>query len=379
VDYNDDSDEAAFRAQLRAWLVVHAPSDVSASTDDKRRQNMADWHRKLYSGGWMGLSWPTEIGGRGLPLPYEAILNEEVGRVGAPSVPGVGFLGRAILDYGTDEQRRRHLPSLLNGETRWCQGFSEPDAGSDLANMSTQARRVDDHYVVNGQKIWTSGARWADRCLLLARTDPDETRHRGISCLVVNMHAKGVEVRPIVQISGDRDFAEVYFHDVLVPFEERIGEENRGWQLAMRTLAYERGLADTGVISRFLRVLHHLDQAKRDGRLRVDHELETRLARATMAVEVLRVHSLRSLSIRLHHGADGPEGSVDKLFLARTEQELHRLALDAVGASALMGEGDWLFDYLFSRAATIYGGSSQIQRNILAERALGMPVSRTQR
>ena len=378
MDFNDSQEEAEFRSELRSWLALNAVVDREATTDDERRNQMNEWHRLLYSGGWMGLSWPIEFGGRGLPLPYEAILNDEVGRIGAPAIPGVGFLGRAILDFGTEEQRRRFIPSLLSGETRWCQGFSEPDAGSDLANMRTRAIRVDDHYQVDGQKIWTSGARWADKCLLLARTDPQQRRHHGISCLVVDMRAEGVDVRPIVQISGDRDFAEVYFDGVMVPASDRIGEENRGWQLAMRTLSYERGLADTGVISRFLRVLHHLDKAQANGDLRTDMEFDTRLARIRATVEVLRAHSLRSLSRRMNEGADSPLGSVDKLFLSQTEQSLHRLALDAIGAPALYGdggEGDWLFDYLFSRAATIYGGSSQIQKNILAERALGLPVT----
>jgi alkylation response protein AidB-like acyl-CoA dehydrogenase len=377
MDFQDSAEEAAFRAELRAWLAEHAGTPAPATTDDERRNAMNDWHRRLYAGGWMGLSWPTEVGGRGLPLPYEAILNDEVGRIGAPAVPGVGFLGRAILDYGSDEQRTRYLPDLLSGQSRWCQGFSEPDAGSDLANMRTRAVREDDHYRVDGQKIWTSGARWADKCLLLVRTDPDQLRHRGISCLAVDMRAEGVEVRPILQISGDRDFAEVYFDSVLVPVADRIGEENRGWQLAMRTLTYERGLADTGQISRFLRVLHHLDEARREGRLRSDID-GARLARVRVAVEVLRVHSLRSLSRRVRDGADSPLGSIDKLFLSQTEQTLHRLALDLLGADALLedeGRGEWLFEYLFSRAATIYGGSAQIQKNILAERALGLPAA----
>jgi alkylation response protein AidB-like acyl-CoA dehydrogenase len=378
MDFEDSAEEAEFRRELRVWLQEHAGSQTPATSDDERRNGMNEWHRLLYSGGWMGLSWPKEVGGRGLPLPYEAILNDEVGRIGAPAVPGVGFLGRAILDYGSDEQRARLLPDLLSGTSRWCQGFSEPDAGSDLANMRTRAVRVGDAYRVDGQKIWTSGARWADKCLLLVRTDPDQPRHRGISCLVVDMRAEGVEVRPILQISGDRDFAEVYFDAVMVPVADRIGEENRGWQLAMRTLAYERGLADTGQISRFLRVLHHLGEARQDGRLRGGADLDIRLARAKVAVEVLRVHSLRSLSRRVKDGADSPLGSVDKLFLSQTEQTLHRLALDLVGSGALLGEqgqGEWLFEYLFSRAATIYGGSAQIQRNILAERALALPSS----
>jgi alkylation response protein AidB-like acyl-CoA dehydrogenase len=382
MDFNDSPEEAAFRAELRAWLDEHVGSAGPATNDDQRREQMAEWHRLLYSGGWMGLSWPEEVGGRGLALSYEAILNDEVGRAGAPPVPGVGFLGRAILDYGTGEQSRRLLPTLLSGDVRWCQGFSEPDAGSDLANMRTRAERFGDEYRVYGQKIWTSGARWADRCLLLARTDPGQSRHRGISCLVVDMHADGVEVRPIVQISGDRDFAEVYFDDVKVPVADRIGEENAGWQLAMRTLTYERGLADTGVVSRFLRVLHDLDDAAAEGRLRKEVEFDAQLARLRVRVEVLRVHSLRSLSRRMNQGPEGVEGSIDKIFLAQTEQQLHRLALDAMGSRALLGgedRGDWLFGYLFSRAATVYGGSVQIQRNILAERALGLPVANAAR
>ena len=217
MDYRDDTSEAAFRAELRAWIETHRPRDPEPQFGEERARFWERWHHALYEGGWMGLSWPTEYGGRGLPATHEAILNDEIGRAGAPPVPHVGFLGRAMLHFGSDEQRRRYLPALLSGEENWCQGFSEPGAGSDLAALATRGVVDGDDYVVDGQKVWTSDAAWADLCLLLLRTEPDEPRHRGISALVVPMDLPGITIQPILQIDGDAEFNEVFFDSVRVP------------------------------------------------------------------------------------------------------------------------------------------------------------------
>jgi len=371
----DDPEVAAFRAELRAWLADHAPADPTPLHGEARAVYGAAWHRALYRGGWMGLSWPEAYGGRGLPALYEAVLNDEIGRAGAPAAPHVGFLGRALLHYGTEEQKLRYLPSLLSGDEVWCQGFSEPGAGSDLAALSTRAVLQNDRYVVNGQKIWTSDAAWADWCLLLVRTDLEVPKHRGISALVVDMATPGIEVRPIVQINGDTEFNEVFFTDVAVPVVNVVGSPGDGWSIAMTTVGYERGPADVGFSSRYARLLNELVAHARSNE--VDEQQRLALARAHVQVEVLRAHVARSLTARDDGSPPGPEGSIDKLLSTRTEQLLHRTALDLFGAGALTGEvADVLSAYFYSRAASIAGGTSQIQRTIVAERLLGMPRGR---
>jgi len=375
VNYRDAPQEAAFRHQLRAWLAANAPADPVPRGGPERAALWRDWHEALYRDGWMGLSWPTAYGGRGLPAVYEAILNDEVGAAGAPPVPHVGFLGRAMLRFGSEAQRREHLPGLLSGEVVWCQGFSEPDAGSDLASVRTRARLEGDRFVVDGQKVWTSDAAWADRCLLLARTDPDAPKHEGLSALVVDMHASGVVVRPIVQANGDTEFNEVFFDQVPVPVSNLIGERGEGWALAMATVSYERGPADVGFSSRYTRLLRELEDEGRAASL--DEPSRLALAEAFVATEVLRLHVLRSLSRRDDGSDPGAEGSIDKLLATHTEQLLHHVAMDQRGASALTrSRPDVLEDYLYSRAASIAGGTSQIQRTIVAERVLGLPRGR---
>jgi len=370
----DDPRLAEFRNELRAWLAEHAPREPVPLHGEERARYGAVWHRSLHQGGWMGLSWPEAYGGRGFPAVYEAVLNDEIGRAGAPAAPHVGFLGRALLHHGTEGQRRRFLPSLLSGEEVWCQGFSEPGAGSDLAALSTRAVLLGDHYLVNGQKIWTSDAAWADWCLLLVRTDPDAPKHRGISALVVDMATPGIEVRPIVQINGDTEFNEVFFTDVAVPVDAVVGAPGDGWRIAMTTVGYERGPADVGFSSRYARLLAELVAlARANG---VDEQQRLALARAHVQVEVLRAHVNRSLARRDDGAVPGPEGSVDKLLSTRTEQLLHHTAMDLFGAAPLTGDGaEVLSAYLYSRAASIAGGTSQIQRTIVAERLMGMPRS----
>ena len=390
MDFRDSPAEAAFRAEFRAWLARHAPKEPVPLHGPPRARFLGRWHRALYEGGWMGLSWPVEYGGKGLPAVYEAIFNEEIGAAGAPPAPHVGFLGRALLHYGTEEQRAAYLPGLLSGEQVWCQGFSEPGAGSDLAALSTRAELCEfdgdpqGGYLINGQKVWTSDAAWADLCLLLVRTDPAAPRHRGISAVIVDMHAPGVEVRPIVQVNGDTEFNEVFFTDVKVPVSALVGRPGQGWEIAMTTVAYERGPTDVGFSSRYARVLTELEgraRAAAEAGRPLDASLRLELARAHVQVAVLRAHVLRSLSARAGGKAPGPEGSVDKLLATRTEQMLHHVAMDVAAelgdAAPLVGaEPAVLSDYLYSRGASIAGGTRQIQLGIVAERLLGLPRAR---
>lgn len=375
MDFRDDVDESRFRREFRFWLAANLPTRPAPLAGAERARFWRDWHRALYGGGWMGLSWPEKYGGRGLSSMYEAIFNEEIGTAGGPPAPHVGFLGRALLHFGTEEQRRRFLPPLLSGEEVWCQGFSEPEAGSDLAALSTRALLVGDHYVVNGQKVWTSDAAWADWCLLLVRTDTDAARHRGISALIVDLHQSGVEVRPIVQANGDCEFNEVFFTDAVVPSDRIVGNLGQGWQIAMTTVGYERGPVDVGFTSRYARVVTELERMARERNVDAIRKLE--LARAHVHVAVLRAHVMRDLSARVEGVAPGPEGSITKILSTRTEQLLHHVSMDLNAPDALLGDRpDVLSEYLYSRAASIAGGTSEVQRTIVAERVLGLPKGR---
>ena len=372
MDFRDDSAEASFRQQFRSWLITHLPSEPAPLGGPERARFWRAWHRALYEGGWMGLSWPVEYGGRGLSAMYEAIFNEEIGTAGGPPAPHVGFLGRALLHFGLDDQRRRFLPRLLSGEEVWCQGFSEPGAGSDLAALSTRASLGADHYVVNGQKVWTSGAAWADWCLLLARTDSNAPRHEGISALIVDLHQPGVEVRPIVQANGDCEFNEVFFTDAVVPTDQIVGAPGQGWEIAMATVGYERGPVVVGFTSSYARLVGELEDTARAGN--VDPARQLDWARAYVQVAVLRAHVMRDLSARTEGKAPGPEGSLTKLLGTRTEQMLHHVAMDLAAPAPLVGiQPDVLAAYLYSRAASIAGGTSEVQRTIVAEHLLHLP------
>lgn len=372
MNFHDDPDQAKFRREFRAWLQEHQPRDATPLIGVDRASSAHRWHRSLYEGGWMGLSWPTEYGGRGLPNSYEAIFNDEIGRAGAPAAPHVGFLGRALLHYGTEEQRARFLPKLLSGDEVWCQGFSEPGAGSDLASIGTKADPTPAGYLINGQKIWTSDAAWADWCLLLARTDRDAERHYGISALLIAMDSPGIEVRPITQINGDEEFNEVFLTDVPAPHDAVLGQPGQGWTIAMTTVSYERGPTDVGFSSRYIRTLRGLLEVARDSNPTTEQRIA--LARTYVDVEVLRARVLRSLTTRDNGSTPGVEGSIDKLLATRVEQRLHHTTLDLRTAATLTGgHPEILIDYLYSRAASIAGGTSQIQRTLIAEHLLDMP------
>jgi alkylation response protein AidB-like acyl-CoA dehydrogenase len=371
VDYDDSPDEAAFRVRLREWLAHNDPGPPPSIGDSAAEHAYKlEWQRTLYAGGWVGLSWPSAYGGRDLNPIYEAIFNEELGAAGiAHAAPPVGWLGRAILAYGTEEQRQRHLPGLLSGDTSWCQGFSEPGAGSDLASLRTLAERDGDTYTITGQKLWTSGAQFADWCLLLARTDRQAPKHKGITAFTVRMDIPGITVRPMKQAWGGTRFCEVFFDGARVPVTDRIGEEGAGWPLATVVLAYERGPSELGVIATYRAELRKLV-----GPSAGDPVAEDALARAYVAVEACRLHLLESLTRRVNGEAPGPSSSVDKLLMIRSEQALGSLEFDAASIPGVTGE-DWgvASRYLWSRASSVYGGSEQIQRNIIAQRILGLP------
>ncbi|OBB47422.1 MULTISPECIES: acyl-CoA dehydrogenase family protein [unclassified Mycobacterium] len=377
MDFNDTPEEAEFRARLRQWLREHS-ADAAIPDDPAARADAQNaWHQTLYEAGYIGLSFPEEYGGHGLPPIYEAILNDELGRAGAPPIEGVGHLSNALRLFGSDAQRAELLPALLSGSVRWCQGFSEPEAGSDLASLKTRADLVEvdgrQMFRVNGRKIWTSFAAVADWCFLLCRTEPDAPKHQGISVLLVPMSTPGIDVRPIVNAARNREFAEVAFDDVDVPVENLLGDRGAGWSIANQLLAYERGPSDINWISRLSRQLRDLEQQVRTGRLENSPMTRVRLGRAYTELRALQVKVQRSLSDRQRGALPGPEGSIDKLLMTRADQTFGHTMMDLTDSRPLLAEGlEWDI-YVWSRAAGIYGGTAQIQRNIVAQRVLGLP------
>jgi alkylation response protein AidB-like acyl-CoA dehydrogenase len=351
-DLRDDRTEAGFRADLRAWLA--SPEGAPG----------ADWHQRLAAGGWVVVSMPTDAGGRALPVTCEAIVSEELGGADRPPPPAIGHLAHALARFGSPEQRADHLAGMISGTTRWCQGFSEPEAGSDLASVRTRAERDGAEWVIHGRKIWTSEAADSDWILLLCRTDGPG--HRGLSMLVVPTSAPGVEVSTIRTGWGSEEFAEVTFDGARVPTDAVVGEPGQGWEIAMSLLAVERGPADIGWISRFRRTAT---------RLLADPSAGTRtdVVRATAWLEALEATVAATLTARTQGTHDTSAGSVDKLLMTWVDQWLHGAALDAAGLEALTDPGDELELYLWARAAGIFGGTSQIQRNIVAQRLLGLP------
>ena len=386
-------DEAGLRIreEVRRFLATHMLAPVELPDDlDARIATLTLWQRELHGAGLVGIAWPKEYGGRGLSAAEQMVANLEMARAGAPelvSVIGLDVVGPSILAFGSEEQKRAYLPRILTAEEIWCQGFSEPDAGSDLASLKARAEDRGDHFVVSGQKTWTSYAQYAKWCALLARTDSDAAPHKGISYLIVDMEAPGVEVRPLKQITGDAEFGEVFFDEVSVPKANVIGELNGGWAIAMHTLSHERGPAVAGrqIKLRILldRLVEEAFGLTRDGSPALeDPAVLNQLARAHVALEVLRHQTYRSNGKTLATGQPGLESSVDKVWLAIAEQTLGDACLDVIGphtASGAWEPGQHTTElqnvYLYGRAASVYGGSLQIQKNIIAQRILGLPRS----
>ena len=352
MDFRDSAEEAAFRGRFRGWLGEFAD----------RWPGQAQWHRALHTAGFFGLSWPREYGGQALPSVYDVILDEELARALAPPRPSVGYLVQGIGRHGGEDLRRRFLPGLIDGTERWCQGFSEPGAGSDLASLTTSATRDGDHYVINGHKIWTSYSDVADWCLLLARTDPAAPRHRGLTAFVVSMHQAGIEQRPLRMMNGvTTEFGQVLFDAATAPVEQMVGAPGEGWALAMTIVGHEREPAELGYSARYGKLVRDLVS-------RAGPAVPAELAWAAVQTEMLRLHVRRRLSERLDGVAHGPEGSLDKLLMTWVEQSVGHAAL-AIGGTR---DPDLLGAYLYSRAQSVMGGTSQIQKNIIASRILGL-------
>jgi alkylation response protein AidB-like acyl-CoA dehydrogenase len=375
VDFRDTPEEAAFRSRLRAWLEENNPHLPPSSTSDEYWERQPAWHQALYRGGFFGLTWPQEYGGHGLPSVYDVMVDEELADAGAPPRPSLGYLVQAVLHHANEGVKNRFLPGLISGEDRWCQGFSEPDAGSDLASLRTRAVRDGDEYVITGHKVWTSYSDLADWCFLLARTDPDAPKHKGLSILAVRMDQPGVEQRPLRMINGiTREFGEVVFDGARAPAENMIGEPGEGWRVAMTVVNHEREPQELGNAARYSKTVRQLvDLARtKDG---LDNEQRDALAWAIVEAEMLQHLVGRRLSERLDGVPNGPEGSIDKLLMTEVEQAVGHAAL-AVGGAAHDGvDPTWLSTYLYSRAQSVMGGTAQIQKNLVAARVLGLPAT----
>ncbi|MFB9930546.1 acyl-CoA dehydrogenase family protein [Amycolatopsis halotolerans] len=387
MDLRYTPEDEQFRADVRAWLGDHLTGEFAAlkglggsGREHEAPEERQAWNQHLAAHGWTCLGWPVEYGGRGLSLLRQVIFHEEYARSDAPARVnhlGEELLGPTLIAHGTDEQRRRFLPGIVGVTELWCQGYSEPGAGSDLAGVGTRARLDGGEWVIDGQKIWTSLAQHAQWCFAVVRTEAGSRRHAGLSYLLVPMDQPGVEVRPIRQLTGTSEFNEVFFDGARTSESLVVGAPGDGWRVAMATLGFERGVSTIGQQVGFARELAGIvATAKSNGRYD-DPVLRDRLAQASVGLEVLRVHALRTLSA-YEAGSQGPEASVSKLLWARWHRELGELAMDVRGGSALTAAGSYDLDaqqtlFLFSRADTIYGGSDEIQRNIIAERVLGLP------
>lgn len=375
MDFGDSPQEAQFRLRLREWLRTNNPGLPASSTDDEYWAGMAGWHQSLHAAGFFGLSWPEAIGGQGLPSVYDVILDDELAAAGAPPRPSLGYLVQGVLEHGSEDIQQRFLPGIVNGRDRWCQGFSEPDAGSDLASLRTRADLDGLEYVITGHKVWTSYSDDADWCLVLARTDHDVPKHKGISAFAVPMHQPGIEQRPLRMINGiTKEFGEVIFDGARVPVENMIGEPGEGWPLAMTVVSHEREPGELGYVARYRKLVKELTGRVRAEPERFGPEQVRDLGWAIIEAEMLRLHVSRRLSDRLDGIEHGPEGSVDKLLMTQVEQSVGHAALSVGGTGHGGGDDTWLKVYLYSRAQSVMGGTSQIQRNLIARRILGLPA-----
>jgi len=390
MDLNLTPNEQKFRDAFREWLRANLPAPWQGNTNSEDRSDyiryLREWQQKLYLGGWAGISWPQQFGGRGASLMEQAIFQEELARANAPQLIGtigLSLVGPTIIAMGTDEQKARYLAPILSGEEIWCQGFSEPNAGSDLASLSTKAVRDGNDFVVNGQKIWTSFAQLADWCLQLVRTDSEAPKHKGITCLLVDMRSEGISVRPLRQMSGDSGFNEVFFSNVRIPVSQVLGTVNQGWTTAITALMNERANLGTAAQVVFKRNLEALiDRARtiqRNGsNATKDPIVRQKLAQAHLELEILRLNTNRALTSLTKTGIPGPEGSIQKLYWSEWNQRLQQTAQEILGPFGQLldfDKGTWQYGYLRSRGNTIEAGTSEIQRNIIAERVLGFPKS----
>ncbi len=352
---------------------------------------LREWQKKVYDGGWSGVSWPSEYGGRGATLTEQVIFSEEMGRAGAPplaNVLGLALVGPTIIAFGTEEQKKRYLPKILSGEEIWCQGFSEPNAGSDLANVRTEARLDRDEFIVNGQKVWNSYGWAADWCALLTRTDPDSRKHKGLTYVLVDMHSPGVEVRPLLQMTGESEFAEIFFRDVRVPATNALGPVGDGWNVAIGTLMHERATLGASVqvayrrqLDRLIELSHTLQRGGKPAS--EDPMMRQKLAQCHAELEIMRLNQMRSIGKINRSGVPGAEGSIQKIFWSEFNQRFQQVAMEMLGPSGQLtkgaagatDDGIWAYSFLRARGNTIEAGTSEIQRNIVGHFVLGLPKS----
>ena len=389
MDLTYSAQDLAFREATRRWLEANVPGEEPTTLEARRA-----WHRRLYDAGYVGMGWPVAYGGRGATPLQQAVVADEMARVNAPppiNPLGIAIVGPTIIVHGTPAQKERYLRKILTAEELWCQLYSEPNAGSDLASLRTRAEDRGDHFLVNGQKIWTSGGLIADRGLLLARTDTAAPKHKGISCFLISMRQPGVDVRPLRQITGSAHFSEVFMTDARIDKADLVGRPGQGWEIAQTTLSYERGGSSLARVTRYAAAFHQLIRAvrtlRRGGRpLLEDPAVRAKLGRIYAELEVQRYAALRVLSALEKGESPGAAASITKLSYSEFEKRYHELVQEILGPwgqdmSGAAGEvdtssgepGTWATAYLWSRAGTIYSGSSEIQKNIIGERVLGLP------
>jgi alkylation response protein AidB-like acyl-CoA dehydrogenase len=388
MDLRFSAEDEQYRLQLRQWLEDHRPSEPSPAEQDAAFAYRRAWQRKLCEGGWVGIHWPQAYGGQGATLVQQAIYAQEMARARAPQPAnglGISIVGPTLIEHGTEAQKKRYIPKILNADEIWCQGFSEPNSGSDLASLQTKAVLDGDEFVVNGQKIWTSLGQYADWCILLVRTDPHAPKHKGITFLLVDMHSPGVTVRPLKQITGHAEFNETFFDNVRVPRANVVSDINDGWRIAMTTLTYERGISTLATQVRMKQQLDAMIDYARTSRsngqtLSQDPVLRQQLATAYIRVEIMLLNLYRGITTQLRGRPPGPEASLTKLYWSELDKWMQELGMTLQGPYAqLMREskhavaGDWQYNFLRSRAGTIYSGTSEIQKNIIGERVLGLP------
>jgi alkylation response protein AidB-like acyl-CoA dehydrogenase len=395
MDLNFTPEEEEFRLKVRRFLEDNIPrsglGDGREGREDKAWLTRAkEWQRKLYEAGYVAMAWPREFGGQAMESVRQAIVNDELVRAKAPYLiggSGLGMLGPTLISWGTEEQKKRYLPKILTAEEIWCQGYSEPGSGSDLASLRTRAEIVGDEFVVNGQKVWTSGAQYSDMMFCLVRTDPEAPKHRGISYILIDMRSPGVTVRPLVQMTGDRGFNEVFFDNVHVPRKNLVAKLNEGWIVANATLFHERNMlgSASGSEQRFNRLLVLAKSIQRNGHpLTEDPVFRQRLADLEIRVEAMRLHAMRQLTDQIRGRQPGIEAMINKLVGTELNHDLATAAMEAMGDDAMLArdeesvldKGYWPYEWMFSLGLVIGGGTSHIQKNIIAERGLKMPKSR---
>jgi alkylation response protein AidB-like acyl-CoA dehydrogenase len=377
MDLTFSDDELAFRDEFRSWLAENPPPpDPGDEADTTRNAWRSAWQRQLYEGDWAAPAWPAEYGGRGATLTQSAIYFEELGRARVPvpaNVLGILLGGPTLMVWGTDEQKERYLTPILSAEEIWCQGFSEPDAGSDLASLKTRAVKDGDGWLVTGQKVWTSGAQYSKWCMLVARTDADAPKHKGLTYFLMDMEQDEVQVRPLRQITGEPEFNELFIENARIPDENVVGGVGNGWKVALTTLMNERaGLGFTLQI-RLRQILDDLIAAAAERGLLDDPRYADELAELHARCEAIRLMAWKGLSDTERYGQPGPEGSLVKWLWSDTNQRVTQLAADVVGPEALTAGTLWSYELLRARGNSIEGGTTEILKNIVAERVLGLP------